>query len=116
MAHFQAGDVIVVPFPFSDQAVRKVRPAVIVSSLQLEKKNGKYFVAMITSALHAAQHGDVNVSDLQRAGLPAASLVRCSKLATIERSDIHKRVGTLPPSDQSQVQAQLREYMASDAA
>ena len=55
---FQAWDVVVVPFPFSDQQAAKVRPALIVSTEALGQ-SGKYFLAMITSAAHAGHAGDV---------------------------------------------------------
>ena len=32
MTHYNRGDVVLVPFPFSDQTTTKKRPAVIISS------------------------------------------------------------------------------------
>lgn len=109
-------DVVVVPFPFTDQRTTKVRPAVIVSTDSLSKHNGKYVLAMITSASNAAQYGDVSISDIKTAGLPVASAVRPSKLAVIEESDLHKRIGTLSQTDRAQVAAQLREFLAIGSA
>jgi hypothetical protein len=42
---------------------------------------------MITSAEHSGWLGDVAISDLDRAGLPAPSIVRPAKIATIEARD-----------------------------
>jgi hypothetical protein len=39
---------------------------------------------MITSASHRRWVGDIEISDLDTAGLPAASIVRSAKVATIE--------------------------------
>ncbi len=111
---YRSWDVVVVPFPFTDQKTSKVRPAVIISTDVLRQRNGKYIVAMITSASNAAQYGDVVISNLNTSGLPVASVVRASKVALIEDDDIHKRVGTLPDIDRQRVAEQLREYLAID--
>lgn len=112
MSYYRSWDIVVVPFPFTDQKTNKVRPAVIVSTDALRQRNGKYIVAMITNASNAAQYGDVSVSELNTAGLPIASVVRASKVAVIEDNDVHKRVGTLPTADRRLVAEQLREYLA----
>ena len=114
MPYYRSWDIVVVPFPFADQKTNKVRPAVIVSTDILRQRNGKYIVAMITSATNAAQYGDVSISELSAAGLPIASVVRASKVAVIEDQDILKRVGTLPTADRKLVAGQLREYLAID--
>ena len=114
MPYYRSWDIVVVPFPFADQKTNKVRPAVIVSTDILRQRNGKYIVAMITSATNAAQYGDVSISELGAAGLPIASVVRASKVAVIEDQDILKRVGTLPTADRKLVAGQLREYLAID--
>lgn len=116
MSNFRAWDVVVVPFPFSDQRAVKVRPAVVVSTDVLSKRNGKYVLAMVTSAGNAAQYGDVAISNLIDAGLPAASVVRASKLAVIEEGDMRRRIGALPQSDRIRVAEQLREYLAIGSA
>jgi mRNA interferase MazF len=112
MSYYRSWDVVVVPFPFTDQKTNKVRPAVIVSTDTLRQRNGKYIVAMITNASNAAQYGDVSISELNTSGLPIASVVRASKLAVIEDADVHKRVGTLPTADRRLVAAQLQAYLA----
>jgi len=110
---FRSWDVVILPFPFTDRNAAKVRPAVVVSSDALHGRPGKYFLAMITSAGHAPVEGDVGISDLAKAGLPVDSLVRPSKLATVERSAFRKRIGTLPKADRLRVMDALRRFLAS---
>jgi hypothetical protein len=67
MTGYRPWDVVVVPFPFTDKRVTKVRPAVIVSTDSLRIHNQKYVLAMITSAAHTSQVGDVPINDLKSA-------------------------------------------------
>jgi mRNA interferase MazF len=52
---------------------------------------------MIASAENRGWPGDIAVSDLRRAGLPAPSVVRTAKIATIEAADA-VRLGRLAAS------------------
>jgi mRNA interferase MazF len=47
--HF--GDVIVVPFPFTDQSATKKRPAVVVSSDSYQRERPDVILMAITSQL-----------------------------------------------------------------
>ena len=108
---FQPWDVVLVPFPYTESNYTKVRPALIVSTDMLSTKTGKYFLAMITSAQHARAYGDVLISDLKLAGLPAESIVRTSKIATFEEASFVRRIGTLPNKDQEKVSDKFHEFI-----
>jgi mRNA interferase MazF len=90
MATFEQGDVIKVPFPYTDRAARQHRPALVVSTGDIETTHGLLWVLMITSAENGGWPGDVAVSNLALAGLPVPSVVRTAKIATIEASDATK--------------------------
>jgi mRNA interferase MazF len=66
---------------------------------------------MITSAEHHSWPGDVLISDLGGAGLPAPSIVRPAKLATVHAQDAG-RLGILPAADRMAVCAYLRQRLA----
>ncbi|MBP8284564.1 MAG: type II toxin-antitoxin system PemK/MazF family toxin [Chromatiaceae bacterium] len=84
---FLPGDVVKVPFPYTDRPTRQRRPALIVSSPDLQREHGLSWVLMITSAANRGWKGDVDVADLAQAGLPARSVVRTAKIATIDSRD-----------------------------
>jgi len=94
MATFEQGDVIKVPFPYADRAARQHRPALVVSKGGLAT-HGFLWVLMITSAENRGWPGDVSVSNLAMAGLPAPSVIRTAKIATIEAVDA-ERLGRVP--------------------
>ncbi|MXW34117.1 MAG: type II toxin-antitoxin system PemK/MazF family toxin [Acidobacteria bacterium] len=102
MPTFEQGDVIKVPFPYTDRATRQSRPALVVSTDTLETAHGLLWVAMITSAANRGWPGDVAVKDLAQAGLPAPSVIRTAKIATIESSDA-RRLGRIAAAQRRQV-------------
>jgi mRNA interferase MazF len=87
MATFEPGDVVRVPFPYTDRATRQWRPALVIAAGSLEDDHNLLWLVMITSAENRGWPGDVPVSDLRSAGLPAPSMVRTAKIATIDARD-----------------------------
>lgn len=107
---FAQGDVLVLPFPYSDRLAEKRRPALVVSKEKLEREHGLVWVAMITSHRGNVRTDDVPISDLIRAGLPSASLVRPVKMATIEPSRVVRVAGSLTKADLSAVLSAVGKY------
>jgi mRNA interferase MazF len=66
---------------------------------------------MVTSAEHRGWRGDVPVSDLRAAGLPAPSIVRPAKIATVDARDA-ERLGVLPAADRPAVISFVRRLLA----
>ena len=66
---------------------------------------------MITSAEHHGWPGDIVISDLRGAGLPAPSIVRPAKIATIDARDAGP-LGTLPAKDREAVRTYLRQRLS----
>jgi mRNA interferase MazF len=97
MATFSRGDVVKVPFPYTDRATRQFRPALVVSA-GLNEAHGLLWVLMITSAENRRWPSDIPVTNLSEAGLPVASVIRTAKIATIEGADATPlgHIGTAP--------------------
>jgi len=111
MPDFDAWDIIKVPFPYTDRPVRERRPAVVVAANGIQQEHGLLWVLMITSAANHGWQGDVVVSDLKQAGLPAESVVRTAKIATIEAKEA-ERMGSLPAPDRIAVACNLSLELA----
>jgi mRNA interferase MazF len=110
MPTFKQGDVIKVPFPYTDRPTRKSRPALVVSSGKLEELHGLLWVVMITSAHNKAWPKDITVSNLKRAGLPSPSVIRAAKIATIEAVEASK-IGSISPSKVKAVKQLITEEL-----
>lgn len=110
MANFKQGDVVKVPFPYTDRATRQFRPALVVSADGIEDAHGLLWVVMITSAENRGWPGDVRIGNLAAAGLPVPSLIRTAKIATIDASDAAK-LGKLPVELFRQVSRRLAQVL-----
>ena len=104
-------DVVVVPFPFTDRQTQKRRPAVVLSkNKDFNEKCGHYVLAMITSQKNPDWPLDISITDMNKAGLTAASKVRM-KLFTLDGRLIVKKVGALASKDQKAVSKNLRNLL-----
>ena len=110
MASFRQADVIKVPFPYTDRSTRQSRPALVVSASGIEEAHGLLWVVMITSAANRGWPGDVPVTNLAAAGLPAPSVIRTAKIATIEASAA-ARLGKVSPALFRQVAMRLEQAL-----
>jgi mRNA interferase MazF len=102
-------DVVVVPFPFSDKAAEKRRPAVVLSKKAFNTA-GHTVLAMITTRGHHPWPGDCTVEDYEEAGLPLPCLVRL-KLFTLDNRVILRRAGRLTRADRVRVEASLTTHL-----
>lgn len=109
---YERFDIVVVPFPFTDSATSKRRPALVISNAEIfDLPAGHSVMAMITSAGNTAWPLDVAISDGNAAGLVAASLVRM-KLFTLDNRFILRRLGRLAATDRRTVAAALKRLFA----
>jgi mRNA interferase MazF len=110
MAIFDVWDIVKVPFPYTDRPVRQRRPALVVVAGAIEEAHGLLWMVMITSAENRGWPDDVGISDLDDAGLPAPSIVRPAKIATVDTRDA-QRLGTLSIVDREAVAVGLRRII-----
>jgi mRNA interferase MazF len=107
---YECGDVVAVPFPYSDRFAEKRRPALVVSNRKLSAE-GMIWLVMITSANNSGGHFDQRIDDLAGAGLMSPSVIRPTKIACLEPSRIVRRLGTLATSEMQIVLAHARSFL-----
>lgn len=104
-------DVVVVPFPFTDQNTDKRRPALMLSDHnQFNDETQNCVLAMITSVKNPDWPLDAKIGRIKKAGLPAPSKVRM-KLFTLDSRLIIKKIGSLAAKDQVAVKASIKKLM-----
>lgn len=102
---FEALDVVVVPFPFTDRVAAKRRPALVVSSASFNRTHEQSILAMITST-GGDWPSDVPIDDWREAGLNIFCKVRF-KLFTLDDALIVRKLGTLSRQDGEAVERAL---------
>jgi mRNA interferase MazF len=91
-------DVVRVPFPFTDMAAVKKRPALVLSKRTFNAASGHTVMAMITKRANNAWPQDYDVQQWAQAGLRLPSWIRM-KMFTIENSLIVDQLGALQAAD-----------------
>jgi mRNA interferase MazF len=105
---YDFGDVVLVPFPFTNQAAAKRRPGVVVSSHAYNRAKPDVVLMAITSQFRPLPNiGEVWIGQWQAAGLLKASAIK-PVFATIEQRLVMRRLGTLAAADQSDLKNAIR--------
>jgi len=84
------GDIVLLPFPFTDLSGIKNRPALILAECESD-----ITVSFITTQLKWQGDFDVKIEPSQSNGLKRTSLIRLSKLATIDKDLVIGKLGNL---------------------
>ena len=87
---YKPGTIILTPFPFSNLAKSKVRPALIIS--QEDSRLNAVIVCFITSNPKIGKHA-VRIEKSPQTGLKISSVVRFDKIATLEKNIILGELG-----------------------
>jgi mRNA interferase MazF len=110
---YKRGEVIAVPYDYSDLTGGKVRPAVIVSHHEYNQSRPDVVAAGISSQVGKAGKFDYILKDWATAGLRYPSLVR-GRFLTIEQSLIRRQVGNLSLVDMAAVEEKLIALLISE--
>jgi mRNA interferase MazF len=99
MTAYSFGDVILVPFPFTDQSHAKQRPAVVVSAARYNIERPDLILMAITSRISSpARFGEVIVQHWQAAKLLKLSTIK-PVFTTIDKRLVRKSLGRLHETD-----------------
>lgn len=111
---FERWQVVRVPFPFTDRAASKIRPALVLSAADsFNNLAGHVVLGMLTSAGHAPWPLDCPIGDLAAAGLPVPTVLRM-KLFTLDARLIRAPLGQLAMPDRARVAGALAQLWGED--
>lgn len=103
------GDVVLVPFPFSDLSQRKLRPAVVISDGAYRAAHGDVVLVALTTQPQQGQA--LALGDWRGAGLPKPTWVKPLVMSLSTRMLV-KTLGTLKPSDWACLTAAIQLMVA----
>jgi len=108
MASFVKGDVVVVPFPFSDLTRAKRRPALVISLLE----GDDLILCQITSQfIKDAYSIPLEDNDFQEGSLRQKSNVRPNRIFTADSHIVLYRVGSLKPYKLNEIVEKMIEII-----
>lgn len=106
---YSFGDVVLIKFPFTDLETSKKRPGFVLAKIDLSSKMQLLIVAMVTSKLDVLKlKGDVRLKSWQEVGLLHPSVVRLSKIATLETDIIERKIGSVAQDDLKKIYANFK--------
>ncbi len=100
------GDIVLITFPFTDLTGSKLRPAVILADTTLDLT-----VCFITTQLQWQEITDVQLMPTSSNGLKMQSLIRTSKIATLDKILAKGLLGRLTSNELSDLNAKLKTFL-----
>ena len=93
---YDQGEIVVVPFPFSDLSSIKQRPVLILSKNSDNENSEDVITCGITSNIKDSRYSVlIDNSDLTQGSIPKASRIKVDKLFTISQAIIKKKVAKI---------------------
>jgi mRNA interferase MazF len=111
MTTYKFGDVVLVPFPFTNQTAAKKRPTVIISSQEYNSARPDLLLIAISSQVNLPLFfGEVEITDWQAAGLLKTSVIK-PVVTTLQKNLVIRRLGVLEASDGEALRHLLQRIM-----
>ncbi len=102
------GDIVGLPFPFSDLESQKKRPVLVITSADYR---GDFMGLAITSVLTENNAVSIELSDMKDGYLPKKSWIRYDKIFTLSTSTVVRCYGSIKKGVFSEVLKGLCQYV-----
>lgn len=110
MTGCESGDLVLVPFPFTDLKTTKKRPALVLAVIPSKILPTLFIVAMVTSQKAGEKiSGDYEIASWKESGLLHPSKLRLAKLVSLEEDLILKKLGKLLKEDRKNVAKEIQK-------
>ena len=107
---YRRGDIVLVPFPFTDLSSTKKRPALVVSPDKFNEHAQDVVLVAITSQPSDSHVVSLDEHDYVDRKLPRTSFVKVSKLFTTHPTLVLKKVCAIKPARLNVVLKELRRF------
>ncbi len=105
---FEPGDVVLVPFAYTDLSRGKMRPALVLSGKAFNTGADVVACAMTSNLQDSRFSVLVSTGDMAQGKLPKPTRVKVGKVLSIQQTIIRKRIGRLKPAAMAQVWKEFR--------
>ena len=108
---YRFGDIVLVPFPFTDQSAIKKRPAVVVRSHSYGVHRPDVVLMAITSQVGPrVAFGEASIAEWKKAGPLKPGIVK-PILTTLEKKLVLNRLGRLQAMDEKALRRALESII-----
>ena len=106
----KCGDIILVPFPFSELTNIKVRPAVVISTT-LDKFHDIIVSAISSVIPKRLSQNEILVSPNESNGLRAISVIKVDRIVTLKKENIIAHLGELSDTEVKILKVKFRKLV-----
>jgi len=106
--NYSKGDIVLLPYPFTDLKTTKVRPAVVVATEN--RRFSDVFVVPLTSRIGNLNIGEFILQDWSKAGLNVASAAKRG-CVLVDTGIIKLKVGGLSKRDVTSLNKSLKLWL-----
>ncbi len=111
--NFEQGDIVIVPFPFSNLSDKKRRPVLVLSKTEDNLHSLDIITCGITSNLANEKYSVLIDNDsLEFGSIPNKSRIRADKLFTIDKDIIIKKVAKVKKEFFEEVRNQFKSLLS----
>jgi mRNA interferase MazF len=108
-------DLLLVPFPFSDQKGKKVRPVIVISNNEFNKNSEDILVIGITTNILKDKY-TINLTnkDLDEGNLLSECSIKCENILKIDKEIIVKKIGKIKKERLDLIKDKILEIIKDD--
>lgn len=108
----EQGDILLVPFPFSDQSGRKVRPVIIISKREFNEDSEDIVVIGVTSNISKDKYAlNLTNKDLEQGHLFTECCIKCENILKLDKELIIKKIGKIKKDKFKQIISKILEII-----
>jgi mRNA interferase MazF len=109
---YDQGDIVIIPFPFSDLSTIKQRPVLILSNNDYNKATQDLVTCGITSNLKNEKFSIlIDTKDLSEGSIPTKSRIKVDKIFTLHNSLVRKKLSKINSKVFNQVKNEIQKLL-----
>ena len=109
-------DLLLVPFPFSDQSGRKVIPVVVISNEQFNTHSEDVLIVGVTSNISKDKYTiDLKNNDLERGNLLTNCAIKAENVLKLDKELIIKNIGKINKDKLKQIISKIINILEIDS-
>ena len=110
---FEQGEIVLVPYPFTDLTAIKQRPVLILSNNRYNRHTEDIVTCGITSNVKNEDYSVmIENKDLAEGNLPVTSRIKVDKLFTLSQELVEKKIARIKKEKFQEVQKELMRLIS----